>query len=219
MKKYQKVRESIREIMQDGKVHTAEELYKECEKRGIEISANRSEIYNVVHQLKKKGEIESDIEKGYILKEKKEGISFGGMESNSSSMQQSDEQNVIKTFELDDFEVVKPATRKAVKQVVSVLENGDLALNSALCKKLNTNKLEIHIKKDCSQIVLVPGGKVLLDVTKNNRIKNYIIYEKLEKKKIKFPVYYVGEWDEERAIWMGNLVMTNPNKTIGKVMK
>lgn len=219
MKKYQKVRESIREIMKDGKVHTAEELHKECEKRGIEISANRGEIYNVVHQLKKKGEIESDIEKGYILTEKKEAISLGRTKPDSSPMQQSDEQNVVKKFEMDDFEVVKPATRKAVKQTVSVLENGDLALNSALCKKLNTDKIEIHIKKDCSQIVLVPGGKVLLDIAKNNRIRNYIIYEKLEKKKIKFPVYYVGEWDEEREIWMGNLVMSNPNKTIGKVVK
>ena len=52
MGKYQKVREIVRNVLEDGKAHTAEELHRICESNGIEVSRNRSEIYNIVHQLK-----------------------------------------------------------------------------------------------------------------------------------------------------------------------
>ena len=157
MGKYQQVKEEVREVLQDGKAHTAE-----------------------------------------VLK----GAS-----------------DTCSAFDLSDFEIVKPAFRKEAKQVISVFDNGDLALNASLRKVLKTNQVEIYIKKDCSQILLIPEGKVLLDIAKNNRIKNYRVYEKLKDKKMKFPVYYVGEWEEEHNAWLGDLVTINPNKTKGKVIK
>lgn len=205
--------------MKDGKVHTADELHKECKRNGIEVGESKGDIYNVVHQLKRKGELVSDSEKGYVLAAEKACDTFNNAKNDTFSRKQVGENSEKKRLEFTDFEIVQPAVRKSVKQIISVWENGELALNSALCKKLKTSKVEIHIKKDCSQIILVPGGNVLLDITKNNRIRNHIICEKLEKKRIKFPVYYVGEWDEEKKIWLGDLVMTNPNKNNGKAVK
>lgn len=219
MGKYQKVREIVRKVLEDGKAHTAEELHRICENNGIEVSRNRAEIYNTVHQLKVKGEIVSDEENRYILVVKEGRESFGQMGIRTIEKSRNMQENKYSKFDLTDFEIVKPAIRKEAKQVISVFDNGDLAINGPLSKVLKTNQVEIHIKRDCSQILLVPNGTVLLDITKNNRIKNYRIYEKLKNKKIKFPVYYVGEWNEEDEVWLGDLVMTNPNKTTGKVVK
>jgi len=219
MKKYQMVRDIIFEVIKDGKVHTAEELHRICEQRGIEINRNRAEIYNVAYQLKKKGVIISDGDNGYLLVEKNKDANLIMNKKDKVKLEQRYEDGIIGNLDLSEFEIVRPAIRKKAKQVISVFDNGDLALNSVLCKMLKTNKIEIRIKNDCSQILLIPDGKILLDITKNNRIKNYQIYEKLTRRKVKFPVYYVGEWNDENNIWIGDLVMTNPNKTIGKVEK
>ena len=29
---------------------------------------------------------------------------------------------------------------------------------------------------------------------------------------IKFPIYYMGEWDDQNEWWIGNMVSVNPNK-------
>ncbi len=120
---------------------------------------------------------------------------------------------------LDEFEVVRPIARKQVKQVISISNNGDFAINSELRKAIKTSKFEVHIKKDCTKILLFPNGKEITDVGKNNRIKNYAVLEKLSSKKIKVPAYYVGNWDDENECWIGELVLSNPNKTNKKVIK
>ena len=51
-----------------------------------------------------------------------------------------------------------------------------------------------------------------IDLGKNGRIKNYDIVKRLEKQKKKFPIYYVGSWDEQEEILIGNLTTNNPNK-------
>lgn len=219
MGKYQVIRELIRDTMKDGKAHTAEELHRLCEEKGLEINRNRAEIYNTVHQLKQRGEIVSDGENRYILVARIGNNDEDKIKNNSVEKRQRIENRVVGKLDLSDFEIVKPAIRKEAKQVISVFDNGDLAINGALSKVLKSNQVEIHIKKDCSQILLIPDGTVLLDITKNNRIKNYRIYEKLKNKKFKFPVYYVGKWDEENKVWLGDLVMTNPNKITGKAVK
>lgn len=219
MGKYQKVREIVRNVLEDGKAHTAEELHRICESNGIEVSRNRSEIYNIVHQLKVRGEIVSDEENRYILVVKDCGGSLCNTGGKNIEQRRNMQAITSSKFDSTDFEIVNPAIRKEAKQVISVFDNGDLAINGPLRKVLKTNQVELRIKKDCSQILLVPNGTVLLDITKNNRIKNYRIYEKLKSKKMKFPVYYVGEWNKEDEVWLGDLVMTNPNKTTGKVVK
>lgn len=75
------------------------------------------------------------------------------------------------------------------------------------------------MKKDCSQILLVPNGKEITDVGNSNRIKNYAVLERLVSKKVKVPAYYVGNWDDENECWLGELVLANPNKKNKKVIK
>lgn len=120
----------------------------------------------------------------------------------------------------EEFEVIRPMSRRQNRQVVSVFADGGFAVNEELVKAMNTNHFEIYLdKKDCSRLLLVPDGKIITDMGKNNRIKNYAIAERLSKKKIKFPVYYIGEWSEENKCWIGELSITNPNKAGGKIKK
>lgn len=86
-------------------------------------------------------------------------------------------------------------------------------------KTLKSTTFEVRIKRDCTQILLLPNGKEITDVGKNNRIKNYAISEKLAAQKIKLPAYFVGNWDDENDCWVGDLVLSNPNKTNKKVIK
>ncbi len=118
----------------------------------------------------------------------------------------------IMQVDLLDFEVVKPAIRKKTKQIISVFENGDIAFNEELAKQLAIKACEIHIKKDCSQLILLPNGEEKLEIGKNSRFKNYEINEKLKRRKIRFPVYYIGEWNEKKEFWLGDLSTSNPNK-------
>ena len=207
MGKYKSVREIIRETVKDGRPHTAEEFEKNCEKNGIYMHKDRGPIYNVVYQLKQKGEIISDGENGYIA------TSRSGIQEDITC---SELPTVECQVDLSEFEVVKPAIRKKTKQVVSVLENGDIALNGALVKALNVRMIEIHIKKDCGQLLLIPDGKEKIDIGKNNRFKNYEIYERLRARKVKLPIYYVGEWNSDKGFWLGDLVSINPNRAIDK---
>lgn len=119
----------------------------------------------------------------------------------------------------DEFEIVKPITRKQAKQVLRISENGDFSINNQLRKAIKTSKFEVRIKKDCTQILLVPNGNEITDVGSNNRIKNYAVLEKLQNRKIKMPAYFVGKWDDDNGCWMGELVLANPNKTNKKVIK
>ncbi len=119
----------------------------------------------------------------------------------------------------DDFDVIKPVTRKKVKQVVTISNKGDFSINNELRKVIKTSKFEVRIKKDCSQILLLPGGKEITDVGNHNRMKNYAALEKLMSKKIKLPAYYVGNWSDENGCWIGELVLSNPNRTGKKVIK
>ncbi|MBQ8518743.1 MAG: hypothetical protein IJ455_03930 [Agathobacter sp.] len=207
MGKYQRVREIIREVMKDGKVHTPEELERACEIEGVYLHKDRGPIYNIVHQLKQKGEIASDGENGYI-----------SINAERINMEPNNKCFMLETTQvnLSDFEIVKPSIRRKTKQVVSVFENGDIAMNEALVKLLNTGAVEIRIKRDCGQLLLIPNGEERIEIGKNSRFKNYEIYEKLKGRKVKFPVYYVGEWNEENEFWLGDLTTINPNRTVGR---
>lgn len=201
MGKYQKVREIIREVMKDGKSHTPEELERVCKVKGVDLRNNRGPIYNIVHQLKQKGEIVSDGENGYVLLIHPQlNNSFVGKENSK--------------VDLAEFEVIKPSIRKKTKQVISIFENGDVAFNEELVRGMNVKTCEMRIKKDCSQLIIIPNGEEKIAIGKNFRFKNYEINEKLKQRRIRFPVYYIGVWDDSKEFWLGDLSTNNPNKRI-----
>lgn len=207
MGKYKSVRDIIRELMKDGKTHTAEEFERICEKNGIYMHNDRGPIYNVVYQLKKKGEIISDGENGYMAV----GIGNACIERPNKTVTIEES-----SIDLSEFEIVRPAIRRKTKQVISIFENGDVVFNSELVKSLKEHTIEIRIKKDCKQLLLLPNGKEKFEIGKNSKFKNYVIYEKLREKRVKFPIYYVGDWNEKEEFWLGNLSLFNPNKSVDK---
>ena len=60
MGKYREVREVIINILSDKQWHGIDEIQSKCEGEGINLEGNRGPIYNVMHQLKKKGKIEEN---------------------------------------------------------------------------------------------------------------------------------------------------------------
>lgn len=60
MGKYKKVREVIVNALADKQWHGVDEIQSKCEEEGINLQGDKGPIYNVVHQLKKKGKIEAD---------------------------------------------------------------------------------------------------------------------------------------------------------------
>lgn len=59
MGKYKDIREVLADLMADQEWHTIEEIEKKCEEKGITLGGKRNSIYGVIHQLKKKGEVET----------------------------------------------------------------------------------------------------------------------------------------------------------------
>ena len=59
MGKYGEVRKVIMEVLYDQEWHTIDDLRNKCEVRGITLE-DRSPIYNVTHQLKKRGKIDTN---------------------------------------------------------------------------------------------------------------------------------------------------------------
>ena len=59
MGKYGEVRKVIMEVLCDQEWHTIDDLQNKCEVRGITLE-DRSPIYNVTHQLKKRGKIDTN---------------------------------------------------------------------------------------------------------------------------------------------------------------
>lgn len=82
MGKYKDVREVIVNTLSDEKWHGVDEIQSKCEGEGINLEGDRGPIYNVVHQLKKKGKVEANGMGEYrICNQDIEHIEKGGCES------------------------------------------------------------------------------------------------------------------------------------------
>lgn len=60
MKKYRELRDILMEVMSDKEWHTSDELQKKCEAHGMTFDGGRGPIYNIMHQFKKVGIVETD---------------------------------------------------------------------------------------------------------------------------------------------------------------
>ena len=125
------------------------------------------------------------------------------------------EEQPVPELDLDefaDFEVVDPSTTKTPREVLSVMSSGTVGINSTLLKHFEDFSAEIRLKKDCSEIVMLKNGQVMTNLGKQGRVKNYNLVERLKQANMKFPIYFVGEWNDEKGIWHGKLLPYNPNK-------
>ena len=92
--------------------------------------------------------------------------------------------NTVSKYDFSDFITISNLRKRENNLVISIFQDGTFSLK----------------------------GNMKIDLGKNGRIKNYDIVKRLEKQKKKFPIYYVGSWDEQEEIWIGNLTTNNPNK-------
>lgn len=190
----------ILSCLSDGKQKTTNEIKTFIQKNGASLDTNSSLFRTCLYNLKKENP---------LLKNPKKGVYY--LESSSNINNKKFTIPNIDNFE--DFEDVLPIPRRNSFLVASVLKDDTLCINSHLLSFFPNKIAGIKIKKDASQLILIPNGEPSIQLGKNGRTKNYYLSQKLAQCHKKLPVYYVGEWDDEKNYWVGVLSLTNPNKT------
>lgn len=182
---------------ESGKEKTTEEIRNYLEENGVHIDKGTSAIRNAFFNLKQENSSVVNVKRGvYVWREKNEKKTS----------------DLHKKYDFSDFITITNSKKREDKLMVSIFQDGTFALNTSLQKHLAKRNVEIKLKKDCSQLVIIKNGDGNIDLGKNGRIKNYDILKKLEECHKKFPVYYVGVWDEQEEIWIGNFGANNLNK-------
>lgn len=116
---------------------------------------------------------------------------------------------IEKYIDLDNFVLLEPKSARSQEMRVSIVEKGEIRLNTLLMNTINTRKIEIFISKDCRKIILNPNGARSHKFTKAGTAKNDEIVTVLKKLKIKFPITYNVEWNEQAAIYEGKINVSN----------
>lgn len=201
MRSQQKIiKEKIIEYLkaESGKEKNTEEIKNYLEEKEVHIDdKGTSAIRNALFNLKQENPSVVNVKRGV----------YAWREKNEKKISDSH-----KKYDFSDFITIVNSTKREDKLMVSIFQDGTFALNTSLQKHLSKRTVEIKLKKDCSQLAIIKNGDESIDLGKNGRIKNYDILKKLEEHHKKFPVYYVGAWDEQEEIWIGNFLVNNPNK-------
>lgn len=193
------IKEKIIECMKDGKARKVEEINIYLEEHGIKIEKSSTALRNALFNLKQENNCLVNIKRGvYIWK-------------NDETKKNKDENEKIK-YDLSDFITVQNFTKRENNLVVSIFEDGTVTLNKRLLECFPERRAQVKLKRDCSKMAIIKDGNEEIDFGKNGRIKNYDILDRLKRRKKKFPLYYVGNWDEQCGIWIGKISMDNPNK-------
>jgi len=200
------IRALILEMLSDGKIHTTKEIMNIAVEREIIPDKNTDIVYNILFHMKKKGIITTGPDKAqYCLVNKQEtnGEVEKPIMSNKSTK--------ISTLNLDadKYSLLEPMPNKYSKMQLVVKENGELKLNSALMKKINECNIEIFVSKDLRTIILNPLGMRAHKFTKAGTAKNREMVMMLKKLRIKFPIIYTVEWNEDVGAWEGVLDISN----------
>ena len=196
--KQQKIRELVLVFLKDGTPKHISDIRKYLFNNGVTIEDGSSALRTALHSMRLEYDELQNPEKGvYVWNEKcQKEKKISGNE-----------------YDFADFITVQPSSKRATKMVVSVLPDGTFAVNTPLLKCFSSRHAEVRLKADGSQMLLIENGVVLLNFGKNGRIKNYNVVAQLQDLNIKLPLYYVGEWNEEKRMWIGNLSPENPNRT------
>lgn len=193
------IKEKIIECLktESYKEKTTEEIKKYLEEKEVHIDKGTSAIRNALFNLKQENPSIVNVKRGV----------YAWREENKKKIS-----DLHKKYDFSDFITIASSKKREDKLMVSVFQDGTFALNTSLQKYLSKRNVEIKLKKDCSQLVIIKNGDESIDLGKNGRIKNYDILKKLEEHNKKFPVYYVGAWDEQEEMWIGNFLTNNPSK-------
>ena len=117
-------------------------------------------------------------------------------------------------YNFDGYKEIKTSFTKPKELVASVKEDGSFSISSSLSFLLTNKNIQVKIKPDGTQLVMLitsESGPETLRFGVSRIIKNYHLQKILKDLNISFPVYYVGEWDKEERLWIGNIVKKDPN--------
>ena len=92
---------------------------------------------------------------------------------------------------------------------MTITEKGELRLNSKLHKNIPDKNIELIFSNDYRTILLNPDGENAHVFTKAGTTKNHDLTEAFCKMKIKFPVTYHVNWNEEYQMWKGRLEISD----------
>lgn len=194
----------IKEILSDGRELTMLEIKAAVRQKLPKEEYDAKRVYNFIYNMNRRGELGKTLDGKYYLK----GVAV--KENGRNTVDESKKEILLDGFE--DFEVIEPSALKNPKEVLSVMSSGTIAMNPVLLKHFEEFSAEIRLKKDCTEIIMLKYGKVMTNLGKQGRVKNYNLVERLKKANMKFPLYFVGEWDEEKGLWYGKFLPYNPNK-------
>lgn len=192
----------VKDLLAQGKRFSISEIQEIAKSKLSKDDYDAKQIYNFVYNMRRRGEIQKTTDGKYYLE-------------NCLVEEHVAEEQPVPDLDLDefaDFEVVDPSTTKTPREVLSVMSSGTVGINSTLLKHFEDFSAEIRLKKDCSEIVMLKNGQVMTNLGKQGRVKNYNLVERLKQANMKFPIYFVGEWNDEKGIWHGKLLPYNPNK-------
>lgn len=162
---------SIKELtisyLSDGQMRSTKEIKTFLTKNNVNFEKSHSTFSTAMTNLKKENPLLKNPKRGFYYLEisKKDDI-----ETHTTSAD-----NIF-----EDFEDVLPISKKEIFLVASVLPDNTLAISSHLLSFFPKKEAGIKIKKDASQLLLIPDGKPEIYLGKNGRTKNYYISQKLQ---------------------------------------
>ena len=193
----------VKELLGAGQKLTMLEIKEAAKQKLSKEEYDAKRIYNFIYNMNGRGELCRTSDGKYYMKD--------AVKEKSRKMVDESKKEII-FDEFDDFEVIDPSTVKNPQKVLSVMSSGTIAMNPVLLKHFVDFSAEIRLKKDCTEIIMLKNGEVLTNLGKQGRVKNYNLVERLKKANMKFPIYFVGEWNEEKGMWHGKYLPYNPNK-------
>lgn len=209
MSKYSESREVAYQLYKDGKVHSIKEVRAVLAAHGIVEKKNGNMISNILFQLKKEGIIKMCETKGdYILADSAGDViptenEIYADESVSTEMVKT---SVVKpNINMDDFIVIKPQKPRQPELKVTIIEAGEIRLNSALHKCISSQRIAVYLSKDLRKMILCSNGEDAMEFTKAGTAKNREITEILREKRIPFPASFTVKWNEDYGAWEGIL--------------
>lgn len=186
------------EYLKDGQERTVEDIRKALYENGLEEDQVNGSLRMALYLLKKEN---ADI------RNPRRGVYYMNMHY--------EEKRKSSKYDFAGYKSITESTKKEPALVVSIMEDGSFRLNSKLLDLFPDKKAKVFMKPNGEELVLIDAGEEdgLVRFGSSGSTRNYILVNMLKKLKKSFPVYYVGEWDEEERVWIGKYSSENPNRT------
>ncbi len=201
------VQQIIYEIMKDRLPHTLKEVRERCKDAGVDVNGKDGTLYTLIHRLKQSGKIQSTGQKGtYILAVETERVNEDSS-TEKDGQEKVSKESTEKVSEWDQADILWPDEKNDGELRISINDKGEIRLNKAFLRKIETKTVAIRFSNNYKVILLreMLSGDGVYKCTNGGIIRNKRIVSELKKRNFQFPVTYVIIWDEKEKFWRGNL--------------